>query len=126
MRGYSYPSGFVIYDKEEAIIGVEDLSFLVKFVAIVIGISFLVEITQQIVLPIILTFVFLAKIVYETSEWHALEHKLIYLLENKLPLTIDNIEKAPMKQDKRCGFGDKLLRKPSARKMNMALRAARK
>ena len=126
MRGYSYPSGFVIYDKEEAIIGVEDLSFLVKFVATVIGISFLIEITQQIALPIMLTLVFFAKIVYETSEWHALEHKVIYLLENKLPLTIDNLEKAPMRQNKRCGIGNKLLRKPSARKMNLALRATRK
>ena len=124
MRGQSYPSGFVIYEREKAIIGVEDLSFLVKFVVTVIAISFLIEITQQIALPVILTFVFLAKIAYETSEWHAIEHKLIYLLENKLPLTIDNIEKAPMKQGKRCGFGDRLLRKPSARKMSMALEAA--
>lgn len=123
MRGSSHPCGFVIYDKEKAIIGIEDLSSLMKFLAMIVGIFFLAEITQQTVL-LLLAFICLIKMVYEWSEWHAIEHKLIYLLENKLPLTIDNLKKTPMKHE-RCGVGNKFLRKPSVRKMSMALKATR-
>ena len=122
MRGNSHPCGFVIYDKEKAIIEVEDLSFLIKFLTMVIGIFFLAEITQQTAL-LLLAFICLVKMAYEWSEWHAIEHKFIYLLENKLSLTADNLKKAPI-QHKRCGIGNKLLSKPSIRKMNLALKTA--
>jgi len=123
MRGSSHPCGFAIYNKEKVIIEVEDLSFLIKFLAMVVGIFFLAEITQQTVL-LLLAFVCLAKMAYEWSEWHAIEHKFVYLLENKLPLTIDNLKKAP-KQHKRCGVKNRFLHEPSIRKMNLALKATK-
>ena len=127
MRGCSQPFGFTVYnEKNEVVVEVEDLCSLAKSFGTLIGILLLIEITQQTVQIVLfaLAFICLIKMAREWSEWHAIEHKLIYLLENKLPLTVDNLKKALM-QHERCGIGNKLLSEPSIRKMNLALKTAK-
>ncbi|MCK5466432.1 DUF1385 domain-containing protein [Candidatus Parcubacteria bacterium] len=124
MRGRSFPSGFVLYEQEDVIIEIEDLSFLAKSTTMIIGMTILFSVIQIVISQIllfILIFVCLVKICYyETSEWHAIEYKLIYLLENNCLLTIDNLERAPMKH-KRCGAHNIFLHKPSLKKIKIAL-----
>ncbi|MCK4592238.1 DUF1385 domain-containing protein [Candidatus Parcubacteria bacterium] len=128
MRGNSYPFGFVLYEQKKVIIGIEDLPSLTKFGIILISMVVLLSIVQTLILQIVLfvlIFSYLIKILYyETSEWHAIEHKLVYSLENNCPLTIDNFKKIPIKH-KRCGIWNKLLREPSLKKINMALEAGK-
>ena len=129
MRGQSQPFGFAVYnEKNEVVVEIEDLCSLVKSFGALIGILLLIEVTQQIILQTVLfalAFICLVRMAHEQSEWHAIEHKFIYLLENELPLTVDNVEKAPMKH-KRCGWKNKFLHKPSTRKVNMALQKLNK
>lgn len=127
MRGNSQPFGFTAYnEKNEVVVEVEDLCSLAKSFGTLIGILLLIEITQQIVQIVlfVLAFIYLVKMAREWSEWHAIEHKFAYLLENKLSLTMDNLKKASM-QHERCGIGNKLLSEPSTRKMDLALKAVK-
>ena len=54
MRGNSYPFGFVLYEQKKVIVGVEDLSSLVKFGIIFISMAVLLSIVQTLILQIAL------------------------------------------------------------------------
>lgn len=61
------------------------------------------------------------KIAIQVMEWHAAEHKLIYLLENKEELTLETLRQAYMISPT-CGCENVMLREPSDEKLNEALR----
>ncbi len=66
----------------------------------------------------------------ERSQWHAAEHKIIWLLENEQPLTLENLRKAPMISPL-CGGGSidnimiepcNTVKEPNEEKLKEALR----
>lgn len=61
---------------------------------------------------------------YQLDQWHAAEHKLIYLLENGIPLTLENLIDAPMSYvpEERCGDKNKSLKDPSIDKLEETFR----
>ena len=126
MRGTSTPFGFHIYDEKNKSIVVEDKLSLLKFVLMMSVISILLVQTQVRIIEIllfILSFAYIIKICYlETSQWHAIEHKLIYLLEHECVLTEENFEKASMKHE-RCGIRNIMLARPKLKKINIAIKA---
>ena len=126
MRGYSQPFGLTVYDNEDHPIIVEDIFSLLKFFAIILVMTKLLVSIQNvmfvIVLSVLILICFVAICYYKTSQWHATEHKLIYLLEHGCLLTIENLEKAPIKHEQ-CGIHNRILSKPSKRNIRMAIKA---
>lgn len=57
----------------------------------------------------------------QLKEWHATEHKLIWLLENGQKLTLENLKKASIKTSD-CDLQNRYLREPSNEKLKEALR----
>ncbi|MBZ9571950.1 DUF1385 domain-containing protein [Patescibacteria group bacterium] len=58
------------------------------------------------------------------KEWHATEHKLIYLLENGERLTLENLRAAPSR-NRRCASRNMWLKEPSDDKLEEAFRVGR-
>jgi len=56
----------------------------------------------------------------EECEWHAVEHKLINLLESNQELMLENLKKAPMTR-LLCGRFNKLLKESSDKKLKEAI-----
>jgi len=54
------------------------------------------------------------------AEWHAVEHKLIRLLENGDELTLENLKKSPI-ESSYCGSGNADIREPSSDKLQEAI-----
>ncbi len=57
----------------------------------------------------------------ETSEWHAVEHKLINLLEAGQEVTLENLRNASEIRNE-CGIDNKLLRDPGEIKLKEGVR----
>ena len=61
----------------------------------------------------------------KTAEWHAAEHKLIYLLTTGKKMTMKNLREAPAFSEK-CGDNNECLKKPSEEKLKEALELGKK
>jgi len=61
----------------------------------------------------------------KTAEWHAAEHKLIYLLITGERLTMENLHEAPV-FSKECGDNNECLKEPSEKKLKEALELGKK
>lgn len=124
--------GFVIFDEKDNFIKIKDKSSLAVFngiIALIISTSALLFMFKTfmllmiLIVSTILMFIYLFKTsCYDASEWHTIEHKLAYLIENSYPLSTENFKKVSMKH-KRCGSKNKFLREPSSRKIKMAIEA---
>ncbi|MCK5413210.1 MAG: DUF1385 domain-containing protein [Candidatus Pacebacteria bacterium] len=125
MYGHSHPFGLVISDGKDWIIA-EDIFSLLRFFIILFVMTKLLTLIQTAVFIIILSVIILVYCslvcYYEASQWHATEHKLIYLLEHSCPLTIENFQKTSIKHE-RCGINNKILLEPSKKKIKIAIKA---
>ncbi|MBD3207995.1 MAG: DUF1385 domain-containing protein [Candidatus Nealsonbacteria bacterium] len=138
MGGFSSEGGIMLYSKRYDIKIVSpsfERNIRRHLIFLSLAISFIASVGSFLKIPVFLVALIILGIFviyvggciyldYQLYQWHAAEHKLIYLLENGIPLTLENLIDAPMSYipEERCGDKNRSLKNPSIDKLEEALR----